>query len=458
MKHALYIAVVAGTAILGGAPLRAEPDGEVLAAPTQLRQHRLRVAQNPTVGFTNEEVDDILRSMTGMIQRADYAWDVPCGVEFVRDGDIINDANLPVSGTNDQQEAALKQFAPAANTLLVFSISDCGGWQAAGCAPVGREPMTVISDTSMRNVVVWLHERGHVVGRDHVAQGAAENAVPENQSGMVMFWNPTSRSVGVDTATCNSYRNKNLPSIKSVAAPAAMAAPSLQPAAATAVGGPASYGLTERAFRLLDSTWVEGMPVDQAEALDPADLDSIRSMLRGSVNDLWPHALAVLSWKGAPEDLLLITRALDFPAAAPAGPITAEDRIKLRTIQRVKLIVPEAVGVLAERTKSNEAGAVLRTLAQVSVSRTVGGEALAVSLSKGALRGLALTGLDVSAPVLNSATREYATRFDTREGAADASKPMVAAALANDLPRLTEREAIELQAIWSRREGLSCSM
>lgn len=430
---------------------------EAAPAASQMRQHKLRVAQGPGPNFTNSDVDAILRKITGFMHSADFNGDVPCEkVEFVRDGNVITHSDLPVSGPFDDQVQAMRLLAPDANVLISFMI-DCDGVEAAGCAPVnapaGGDEMVVNSDSSTRGAVVWLHERGHIVGKGHLGQGQSANAVPEAVGRAVMFWNPSPQSTGVDQVHCTAYRHKILPTIVNVQAGSVQPAP-------VAEAAPLTHGLTDAAFEILNSAWVEGMPIDGVKALNDADLDSIRQMLRGNTNDLWPHAIMVLAYRGNADDLALISRALEIPAAAPSGDPTAEDRARERTRQRTILQVPSAIGLLALRTKSANAASTLRSLSHTAVSGRIAGPALSTPLSKQALRGLAVAGADSGAAPLNAATRQGMATFRLDNLAPDAPNAsqggdlVLPTPLAADIPALSPAETAEYSRIWGlARQG-----
>lgn len=425
-------------------------------AANQMRQHKLRVAQGNGPGFTNSDVDAILSKITGFMHSVDFNGDVQCEkVEFVRDGNVVTNPNLPVQGPFDDQVRAVRMHTPGVNVLITHLI-DCDGVQAAGCAPVnappGGEEMVVDSDGSTRGAVVWLHERGHVVGKGHLGQNQSANAVPETVARAVMFWNPSAQSTGVDQIHCTAYRHKNLPSIVNVQTGTVQPAPAAQPA-------PVTHGLTDAAFALLDTAWVSGMPIDAVKALNDADLASIRQMLRGNPNDLWPRAIMVVAYRGNADDLPLIQRALEVPAAPPAAEPTADERARERTRQRTVLQVPAAIGLLGLRTKSANATATLRSLSHTAVSERIAGP-LSTPLSKQALRGLAIAGADAGAAALNTATRQDRAQF--RTDGLDPNSPNASqdgdlrlpAPLAADIPALTATETAEYSRIWNlARQG-----
>jgi len=218
MKSTLTLAVVS---LISGMSLASAQQESIEAAPANvLRRHHLTIAANPQMGYTNQTVDTIIAKMNKILQRSDFAWDVACpNVEFVRNGNVISNANIPLRATYEQFVQALRDNVPSANVVVGSLITSCGGVLAAGCAPVPGEPMAVIHD-GPRSAVVWVHERGHSSGLDHVAQGKDASTAREDEWGQIMFWNPSLKSLGALTAGCAAYRNSRLSSVISAPMPA----------------------------------------------------------------------------------------------------------------------------------------------------------------------------------------------------------------------------------------------
>ncbi len=241
-------------------------EDEPAAAPVMTIQHRLKVAT--ALNFTNGDVDAILQKMTQMAREKAYAWSSACNIEFVRDGDVIINSQLPTDGDDKDEETTLSQIAPQANVLIVNSIHNCGGVEAAGCTPENHEPEIVINDDSTRGVVVWFHERGHSMNLQHVGQDKSPDSVPDNIYNDVMFWNPSSTSQGITAQQCDAYRKTKFKSTVAVpnVALAAMAAP-IAPSAP-----PDHYGLTDSAFKLLDSAGESSPPNSEIAKLSTDDI------------------------------------------------------------------------------------------------------------------------------------------------------------------------------------------
>jgi hypothetical protein len=185
MKARLSVALAATSAVIalfssGSVPasdfkVAPEEDEVPVVAAGPFRRHLLRIAAHPSLNYTNALVDQILGSISQTIEAQDFASDVPCAADFVRDGDVISDSRLVLSGTSDEIVRSLASVAPRANVIVVAQITDCDGGPAAGCAPLipqMRDAMAVIHDGSARGFIVWLHERGHVKGSVRHARAA----------------------------------------------------------------------------------------------------------------------------------------------------------------------------------------------------------------------------------------------------------------------------------------------
>lgn len=391
-----------------------------------LKEHKLTVAANPALGLTNQKIDQIISEMNQVVSEQSYPWAADCApMDFVRVGDLIQDSRLPTSGSSRDQMAALKQYAPTANVLVVLKIN-CDGVDAAGCSPVGKEPMVVIPYDGFDGQL-WLHERGHNTGLQHSGEyPLQEDNVPENIGKRVMFWQLGVGHTGIISTECGSYRNAKLGTIVAISAgpsPAAHGAAAPRPLAAAQISQnlpppktaapapPASptleemakkAGLTPHAFQIIGPPWVHGIPVVSVKSLTSDDLQSIRTMLRGDPNQYWAQAMNALSLVGNGEDVELIKNALDLqlPAVAPNAPLAASDQF--RNILRAKLAAPQALGVLANRTKSSTAVAKLVETAKMQSATNLVGEGAAGDLSKEALKGLALANTPASKSALQT--------------------------------------------------------
>lgn len=132
------------------------------------------------------------------------------------------------------------------------------------------------------------------------------------------------------------------------------------------------------------------MPVDQIKGLSPADIDSIRSMLHGSLNPYWAQAINALAVVGNEADADLMKRALDQPMPAIARGANQEVIQQLRDLLKAKLAAPQALGILANRTKSPTAVDILKDTADLDTASTLVGKAASVDLSRNALTGLSI--------------------------------------------------------------------
>lgn len=380
-----------------------------------LIRHHITVAAHPAQYLTNADVDRIMREMNQIAQTRDFSWDEACtNVEFVRRGDVISNSGIPVAGAYEDIVKKAKQVAPRANAIVVTQIQ-CGLVSGAiGCGGVGSEPMTVIPYDGFGGML-WLHERGHNVGLGHApGEGTSDDGHPENVGKRVMFWSLGYNHNGLLTAECNRYRNKRFASgsIEQVTQTAALLA-----AQATATGANAQiprYGLTDRAFEVVAPPWLHGMPIEQVKRLDETDLQSIRRMLSdGPPNAYWPNAMNTLGYRGKAEDVDIIARAIQMPMAALGPNPSDEARQGQRTLLRIKLAAPEALGVLAYRTGDAKAVATLKSAAQKSVAVGFVGDAASEAFAKSALRGLAISGQPDALEVVNKTLAVQASKFQS---------------------------------------------
>jgi hypothetical protein len=383
-----------------------------------VERHELTVAANSTLHVSNAEVDSIIKQMNQIMATSSYSWDEVCPVQFVRKGAVRSINNLALKGTYEVLADDLRFKAPGANVMVV-SFIDCNGIAAAGCGNVGSEPVVAGLYPGF-DAQLWLHERGHNVGLYHSAEGQPDSEYPENVGMRFMFWQLGVGHVGKIASECLQYSKTLFASTIAVhpVALAASVAPSVlpgntnvsstpsaphttpiaaaPPAAASQTNGELSAlakkaHLTEAAFRVVGPPWVDRMPLDQIKTLTGADLASIRDMLKGTPNQYWPQAMQALAVVGDDNDVNLLNRALNLPLPAIApGSLDAAAIAQTRSLLKIKLSAPTALGILANRTHSTAAVDSLWDTVDLKKAHKVIGAAAAESLSKSALNGLSI--------------------------------------------------------------------
>lgn len=357
---ALWVAAgvwIGGAEVAGAGDYKPAPeeDAPVAAPAGPFRRHLLKVAAHPSLRYTNAYVDGLLRSISEIIQTRDFAWDIACDVDFVRDGDVISDSRLALSGTDDELMNSIAAVAPDANVIVVANITDCAHTgAAAGCAPLvplRRDAMAVIHDGSPRGFIVWLHERGHVKSLGHVAEGSRTPTAQE--LGQTMFWNPQASSRGVVQAACDKFRT---PSRTTIGIPV----PDMQVAASSPPPMP-TYGLPSS---VLDIVVGSALPTTEAVAqLTDADLDAVERVLSGEFNDYWRQLLFILSYRrpNSPRTIQLIQRSLGLPAPGASG-TPADEAARKAVVARFSAIF--MLGVVGYR--ADDAAPAARVLANIA--------------------------------------------------------------------------------------------
>lgn len=384
-----------------------------LPSPGQvIHQHELTVATNPSLAMENEDVDLTISRMNALMGSTSYpSWDVACSnVRFVRKGDVIKDTRLHAAGTYPQLQRELARYVPMANVLLVGGIN-CGDTVlAAGCGDIGREPLIAAVHSSYDDQL-WVHERGHNVGLKHSAERpAVDVAVVPNIGMNVMFWKLGQGHTGKDADECRQFAAANFTSVVPVGGQtpdgstlhspvraqhlAQMTTQTAKPFDAPKLPPPMDvpdHGvLTTEAYRVVAIPWVDGVPFAEIRNLKTPDVDSIRQLLQGEISEFWAQAISALAVVGKGEDLTLIRRPLAMPMPQVTTGSTMQDRRKVRALVRAKLSAPVAIGLWANRFKSDSAVEALENVANVDGARASIGEPAAESLSKQALTGLSV--------------------------------------------------------------------
>jgi hypothetical protein len=377
--------------------------------------HHLTVAANSSLFVTDNEVGKIIVEMNRVIAAKSYPWDVSCPVEFERQGSVISDPNLATSGTYDELKASRARYAPSANVLVVLSLK-CSTGVDLGCDDTWNEPI-VSKSSPPYDALVWLHERGHSVGLPHSADAPFEDTnAPNNEGYRFMFWRIGASHVGKTVDECSHFENSNLPSVTRTAGVAVPAIPSnpLSPRTQfaqgllpdskvtigvdpTLEGAARKAGLTQPALDIVGSPWLERAPVESIRALHPEDIKSIRSLFGESdlPNQFWPQAIQTLGLVGSGDDLRIFQRVLSYSLPPVNANSDSEAIQRMRALLQTKLAAPEALGILANREKSNPTVAnaavdILISTARTDQAEKLVGPASAFGLSKSAVEALAI--------------------------------------------------------------------
>jgi hypothetical protein len=385
-------------------------------------QHRLTVAAHPTVRVGNVEVERIVSSINAVISASKYGnpWDAPCpDVEFVRNGAVIADRELPLDGTWESLAQDLKRIAPQANVLIVLNVV-CDGFDAQGCDRVGMEPLIVTPYEGFDDQL-WLHERGHSIGLHHSAESPTlDSEVTADVGKRFMFWSLGEGHLGKVPNECAKFTAPTFGSVVKTTVPDAT--PMFASAASSdTAGSPAvsdnvvparkrdtaetvlpTEGLTPRAYQVVAPPWLHGVPLTAIQSLSKEDVDSIRKMLRGPVNTYWPQALSALAAAGQEEDIALIKAAVESPMTTLLPDGERASAAQSRAALRVKLAAPAALGVIAHRFHSQSAVESLKRVAEMESARSIAGSDIAAEFSKQALRGLSLANTQESRTFINA--------------------------------------------------------
>jgi hypothetical protein len=120
-------------------------------------------------GISNQRVDEILAEGQSLLQTVDGRGDEPANVSFQRQGNVgtFSDGN----GVVDSEQAFNEIHEAAGNVKIVRSITWCGQVNASiiGCARLGLDGMSIVIEPFTRDqeAVLWMHEYGHNRGLSH---------------------------------------------------------------------------------------------------------------------------------------------------------------------------------------------------------------------------------------------------------------------------------------------------
>jgi hypothetical protein len=134
--------------------------------------------------------------MADILQTNNGSGDVPCDVEFVRDGGVtvfaIGDGSI------DSQAEFNTVIGLPGYVKVVNQINWCDGigFNIIGCAPTPGSSLAVVRFTTIHQEgILWAHEYGHTQGLPHRSGNVVMNGVigPKNTR--------------VNATECNAYHN-----------------------------------------------------------------------------------------------------------------------------------------------------------------------------------------------------------------------------------------------------------
>ncbi len=157
--------------------------------------YRLQIHRHNSVAITDARADEILASMTEILQTNDGAGDVACDVRFERDGNITTFSTGDAVINSSADFNAVNRLP--GNVKVVSQINWCGGFSPGiiGCAPVPGDSLVIVRFAADQEGVLWVHEFGHNQGLSH---RDVANAV------MRPFIGTTHRRI--NASECASYR------------------------------------------------------------------------------------------------------------------------------------------------------------------------------------------------------------------------------------------------------------
>jgi hypothetical protein len=373
--------------------------------------HKLVIAARSETIITEERADDIIQAMNNLIRHSNSRCS---GVTFVRDGPIHYNSDLKIIGPVSDIVDSLDQDEPAANVLVVLSMDYCGGrTMISGCAPVGAKGNAMlVRDDEGRAAVVWAHERGHIMGLEHVAEGVDQNKAAAADLANVMYWQALPTAHLLTPPQCDAYINPGIVLGGPSAAPTIVVSdseppsPAPQPRAALGtLSVPADdmpQTLTQGARDVLyRDSWIHGMPLNSVQELENSDVASIvKSIDVNNPLPPWDHMLAILAYKASPEFLEIAKNIMSKPNVDVPGysksatkqelAVFAQKSEQQNSLIRAKVFIPTALGIYAYQSKDFRAASFLSALADKTTSVNIVGADLADDVSNAAVAGLAI--------------------------------------------------------------------
>jgi hypothetical protein len=147
---------------------------------TRSRGHGLSFANHVDASnpMTTSRLDSILADATRRAATGDFDGDVPCCTVVSRAGGAgtFGSAGDSLASIDDAGELSSVLTQSVGRVKIVNAINYCGGpgTNIAGCGYVGGNGMAVVRFSSLSlEAVLWIHEYGHNVGLNHVADSRA---------------------------------------------------------------------------------------------------------------------------------------------------------------------------------------------------------------------------------------------------------------------------------------------
>jgi hypothetical protein len=373
--------------------------------------HKLVIAARSAKIVTDDRAKDIIQEMNDLIHRSNPECS---SVTFVKDGPIHYNSDLKLIGSVSDIVASLDQNEPTANVLVVLSMDYCAGRiMLSGCAPVGAAGNAMlVRDDKARAPVVWVHERGHVMGLGHVAEGVEQNQASAADVANVMYWQALPAARVLTPPQCDAYINPGVALGGASAAPTSQvndltplapapqpkAAPGMMPTPAEDIPQTLTQGARDVLYR---NSWIHGMPLASVQALNNNDVTSIvESIDINKPLPAWDHMLAILAYKASQKFLAIAENIISQPdidvpeyskSATEKELTTFEQKSdQQNSLIRAKVFIPTALGIYAYQSKDVRAASFLSALADRTTSLNIVGEDLADDVSNAAVAGLAI--------------------------------------------------------------------
>jgi hypothetical protein len=140
---------------------------------------------------------------------------------------------------------------------------------------------------------------------------------------------------------------------------------------------------------VVGSAWAETPPTESIHSLSTVDIDSIRDLLKGDLNPLWPNAIRVLGFVGGEDDVGLIKKSGHIELPTSIGVAAVADRQRQALLLKTKFAVPGALAAIAARANSRSAIEELKSLSYLENGNKVAGTQVGRQLSRAALFDIA---------------------------------------------------------------------
>ena len=298
----------------------------------------IKIAQSKNEHLTNARADRIIKKMNKILTSTNFGGDQCNQLKFKRKGSVSTDDSIPEFINSKAKHDQLFNNS-AYSIYVVRGISRCGSLKQdniGGCGLRGKSVIAIdFPNDDQIAAIVWLHEFGHTQRLSHATDGKSHI---------------TRKKALMRARAAHSHQSITNGECGYLAKSSARFPTESDGASAIKVSQVAlksqDKGLEAAELReLLSQVRLGKYPIERLRALSLYQIGLLRSYLfNPDFVTMWPNVVDYLAITGTSSDVELFKSFLVLHTTTTG-----------KTVERAKLQIPFAMGVLANRFKSQTA-------------------------------------------------------------------------------------------------------